>query len=205
MATYIGLTNRIIGDLPRSETSITDIVQTHLQAAIRYYEAQRFYFNEGRVSLTISTSAAYYNIPADFLKPDFISVVVNGTRYEIEPKTFQEIEYMDLGTETADPPAFYCVYGQQFRFYPKPQADRVAEVFYQKKLSTLSSTADSNAWTTDAEDLLYARTLKTLSSVRYRDADAAGAAAGMEQESLDRLIDKTEGMSGGGSLRADYL
>lgn len=205
MATYGGLANRIVRDTSRSDTSITEDAMSHIQAAIRFYESTRFRFNEGKASFTASASTAYYNLPTDFMKPDTVTMIVNNARHSIEPRAFSWIEWMDLGTETADPPSNYTIYNQQMRFYPKPTTDRVTEVFYQKRLSTLSAISDSNGWTTDAEDLIYARASKTMWATRFNDPARAAVYQEYETQALAPLIDRNEGQQSTVSLEPDYI
>lgn len=202
MATYGELANRIARELPRSDVSITDLAQTHIQSAIRFYEGERFTFNEGKTSFTASNGSSYYNLPVDFLNADAVTAIVNGTRYDISPQTFQQLEWMDLGTETADPPCHYAIFAQQMRLYPKPQTTRQVDVFYQKKLTTLTASTDTNAWTTEAEDLIYAHAKKTIQGLVFKDFEGAMASERFEGDVLQVLKAKAGDYQKGVRLRA---
>lgn len=200
MATYIGVVNRIIEELPRSDSSITAIVQGQVLSAIDFYTNERFWFNEKQTTLTTSSSLAYYSWPTDLIEID--SVVVTdpgGTEYELEPITYQEMNRLDAGNSFGQP-FWYSTYGKQFRLYPIPDATYTFVVSHQFSPATLSATSDTNAWTTEAEALIRARASKNVSAIRFKNFDDARMYEEFERQEYVRLKNQTEKLLGIGKL-----
>lgn len=191
MATFGAMINRIVEELPRGDTSITAIVQAQLLTAVEFYTNERFWFNEKQTTLTTSSSLAYYAWPTDLIEIDQVTAYdSSGTSYELEPITYQQMSARDYGN-TFGQPFWYSTYGKQFRLYPVPNGTYTFVVSHQYSPATLSASTDSNPWTTDAETLIRARTLKNCAA-RFKDFDAARLYEEMERQELDRLKRQTE-------------
>ncbi len=202
MATYIQQTLRIIDDLGRSDTSITSVVQQHMQDAIRYYQNNRFWFNEGTASISTTVSLAYYSLPSDLIELDTMNILINSRNVQLDPETFQEIDRMDIGGYVGYP-ILYAEYAEQFRLYPVPNGPYSITLHYLKELSTLSATSDSNAWTSEAENLIRARTIKTLSAFKYKDTALAQTMQIVEDQELQALESRTIRETSSGKLKGD--
>lgn len=200
MATYGAVVNRIIDELPRADTSITAVVQAALLTAVDFYTNERFWFNEKHTTLTTTPSLAYYSWPTDLIEVDsIVAYDTSGTSYELDPISFQEMNAMDPGNAYGQP-YYYSTYGKQFRFWPSPDATYTVVVSHQYSPATLSASTDTNVWTTEAEALIRARTLKYLAGVRFKDFESARVYEEMERQELDRLKRQTEKLLGTGEL-----
>ena len=200
MATYGAVVNRIVEELPRSDSSITAIVSTALLTAVEFYTNDRFWFNEKQTTLTTSSSLAYYSWPADLIETDSVICTDSaGTKYELTPISYQEMNAFDAGNSFGQP-YWYSTYNKQFRLYPVPDATYTIIVSHQYSPASLSATTDSNAWTTEAEALIRARTLKYVAGVRLKDYEAARVYEEMERQEYDRLKDQTEKLLGTGTI-----
>lgn len=195
MATYEGLAGRIISDIGRGDTSLTDTVKNHIQDAIRFYQTRRFWFNEGTTSISLTSSTANYNFPAGLLEVDSVTITDNGQRFELEPMSYRAINSMDSGTYFGTPYA-YALFAQQFRFYPVPDTSFSVTVKYQKILNTLSASSDVTAWTNEAQNLISARVRKMLYATYYKDSEAAQIEQVREDQELAMLVRQTEKLSG---------
>ena len=199
MATYGAVVNRIVDELPRADSSITAIVAQQMLSAIEFYTNDRFWFNEKQTTLTTSSSLAYYAWPSDLIEID--SVVVwdsSGTSYELDPVTYQQMNARDYGTSFGQP-FWYSTYGKQFRLFPVPDATYTFVVSHQYSPATLSATTDTNAWTTEAEALIRARTLKNCAA-KFKDYDAALLYQRMEDDEYARLKKQTEKLLSTGEI-----
>lgn len=200
MATYGAVVNRVIEELPRSDSSITAVVQAALLTAADFYTNERFWFNEKQTTLTTSSSLAYYAWPSDLIETDSVLCTDSaGTKYELEPVSFQEMNAFDPGNAYGQP-CYYSTYNKQFRLYPVPDATYTIIVSHQYAPATLSASTDTNPWTTEAEALIRARTLKYLAGVRFKDYEAAKVYEEMERQELERLKKQTEKLLGVGTL-----
>lgn len=207
MATYSQAVDFVILQLQsRTETSLTANVQLDIQNAIKHYETTRFWFNEARASFTVS-STLYYpwsTVAADMVGLDQMTVTVNGNVYEVEERPYSYINAIDLNpTTTKGYPQYFAKQAQQFRIYPLPDTVYQVDIDYQKKLTTLSNTADTNAWTTDAFELITARAVAT-TAMRLRDFDTAMAYQKWEGIALARLLSQTEQFGTTGRISPGY-
>ena len=158
MTTYATMRSRIADELAKD--SITSNINSAIQSAIKFYEREKFYFNT-RVTDTFTTVAnqEYYGSAALAAIPDLIEIddmyaTVDSTRYHLTPMTFEEMAGLQTGAVTGDPPSAYCYYAQQIRLYPIPSAARTITMADHYRLTALSADSDTNAWTTDAEELI---------------------------------------------------
>lgn len=195
MATYEGLAGRIISDIGRGDTSLTDTVKNHIQDAIRHYQTERFWFNEATTSISLTSSTAVYAFPSGFLEADSVTITDNGQRFELEPKSFAWMNAVDSGTYFGTPYA-YSLYAQQFRFYPVPDTSFSVTVKYQKILNTLSASSDVTAWTNEAQNLISARVRKMLYATYYKDPQSAQVEQVREDQALDMLRAQTNKLAG---------
>lgn len=203
MATYGAVVQRIIDELPRGDTSITAIVQQQLLSAIDFYTTDRFWFNEKQTTLTTSSSLAYYSYPSDLLETDSVVIFNGGNKYTLDPMTYQEMDAIDSGTSFGRP-CWYSTYGKQFRLYPVPNATYTFIVSHQYTIATLSASTETNAWTTEAESLIRARTLK-LCSARFKDRDSAQMYQMLEDQEYARLKAQTDKLLGTGVILGSGL
>lgn len=158
MTTYATMRSRIADEI--SDSNLTTQINRAILSAIALYERQRFYFNT-RVTDTFAFVAdqEYYGSAALAAIPNLIAIddmyaTIGTTRYQILPATFDEIAAMQDGGMTADPPYRYAYHAQQLRMYPIPSAVRTVTMADHYRLTALSADGDSNAWTTDAEELI---------------------------------------------------
>lgn len=200
MATYSQLVDRIILDVARGDTSITDTVKLHVLDAVEHYSTRRFWFNETSGAVTTSASLATYAVPADCLEIDHATISINGTKYPLKRTTYQDIDSRDDGLSFADPYLF-AQYAEQLRFYPVPDKTYTVSLTYQKMIATLSATGDSNAWTTVAQELIRARAEKNIYGFRYKDSEAAQLMQIAEDNALARLEEQTQKHQSTGKIK----
>lgn len=194
--TYGDMKSRIADDLAR--TDLTSQIAQEILSAVKFYERQRFYFNV-RVTDTFALVAnqEYYGssdlaaIP-NLITIDDMYVTVDGLRYHVIEAPFQDIADAQNGLVTRDPPFRFAYYAQQIRMYPIPSAARTVTMADHYRLTALSSDSDTNAWTTDAEELIRNRAERILYSKIIKDMDAANEAAANEQEALRALKRETK-------------
>ncbi len=208
MATAGNLCTTIIGDLARSDTSISDIVLIDIKSAIRDYEAQRFYFNERKLSISLSSSNTYLlalwvatdATLGDIIEVDNMSVLVNsGTRrYKLNEITYDRMREQDYGPglPTGNPER-YAIFQQSIVIDTFPSPVITGTIDCHVKFLDLSVMADSNPWTNDASELIRNAALKRLWGRRFHDTELAQIAAVGEQLALAALQRRTDALSGG--------
>jgi hypothetical protein len=196
MSTFAQMRAVIADDLDRSD--LTTQINRAINRAITHYEKERFWFNEktGTFS-TVANQSSYGSadsIPTDMAEIDYMEVTVTSTdKPEIKGgKTFSEIAYLIGGGGTGSYPEHYAFYQEKLYFYPIPDSVKTITVYYQQKYTELSADADTNDWTTYAEDLIESRACWWIYSRILKDMEQANMYKGVELDALESLRAKTE-------------
>lgn len=206
MATAGNLVTTIIGDLARSDTSLSDIVLIDIMSSIRDYEQTRFYFNEQEISVSLSATDTYALSlfaaagvgVADIIEIDSMTVAISATRsYELTERTARELQAMQ-GNGIVGNPSYYAVFGQSLLIETKPTPTVLGVMCAHVKLTEIvaGGFSTTNVWTNEASELIRNATLKRLWGRRFRDPESAQMAAAAERDALMALKRKTEGLSG---------
>ena len=186
--TYGDLYNRIADELggrsdllAASANMGTPPIQLAIQDAIKFWERERFYFNEIRTTAAFTTIASqefYTSADAAFIATlatiDKMTILISGNRLYMNPRTEQYMEDISMNPANTGQPIDYSYYAERIRFYPIPDAAYTVNVLYTQRFAELVAAADTNAWVKDAEELIRSTAKMTL----YRDTlmDDAGAA-----------------------------
>jgi len=169
-------------DLLSNSTGMsTPPIQLAILDAVKQWERERFYFNEIRQTAAFSTvngqefytSSDWADI-ATMAHIDKLSILVSGNRYFLIGRTEQYMEDVSINPSVTGVPIEYGYYAEQLRFYPIPNGAYPVNVLGTKRQTALSAAGDTNAWTSDAEELIRLTAKRNL----YRDTlmDDAGAA-----------------------------
>lgn len=214
MTTYGGAVDYILTNLARSDTSLTVVVEREFQRAVEFYASERFWFNEARTSFTASATI-YYPLAtifpatsaysAGYVEIDQLSINVNGSVYEMQPRTHQELVRIDLSGQTGEP-ALWAIFGEQFRLYPKCASGTTYQIDVDgtRRLATLSASTDTNAWTNEGLNLISARVEGMLWARKFMDPTRAEIASVVEQQELTKLRERTERYLSTGTLKANW-
>ena len=214
MATFGGAVDLILTELGRADTSITAVTEREVLKAIEHYSPTRFWFNEARASFTASNTI-YYAIdtifPATasfmpgFLEIDQVSALISSSVVELDRESHQELQRIDVSGFTG-PPCKWAVWAEQLRLYPKcaSGSSNQIDVFGTRRLATLSASTESNAWTNAGLSLISARVQKMLNILKFKDYDAARACEVIEQEQLQKLLDRSERYVPTGRISSGY-
>lgn len=200
MSNYGALQTRIGREL-RKNNSTTNI-QAHIQSAIRYYAKKRFWFNQGRQEVLTVAGADTVTLPTGFRKEDEVYVTISGNRFDLEKRTFDDIEQMHGLTTTTGQPWDYALRGDQIRVYPTPDAVYTLTITGIFDLGALSDDAHTNDWCTEAEDLIVSRAKYTLCRDVYFDDEGAANARLAMAEALAPLTEESGARNARRRLRA---
>ena len=179
MTTYATLRTRISNELDRSDLNTAGYVASEVLSAIKHYERQRFWFNEAREQASTVEDQANLAVDPELLEIDDMRVTINGRPEPVERVTWDE--YLRKGgtdTNITGKPTHYAYYANQLWFFPCPDAAYTVTMSCLEKLTALSADADSNVWTTDAEELIRERAKAKLRINYLRDPDAIAEARG---------------------------
>jgi hypothetical protein len=203
MATLATMRSRISDDLLR--TDIDTQIDKAINRAIEYYEKERFWFSETTGTFTtVASQQAYSSSNASFIallaEIDLVRVTLSASNiYALDLSSYAEILNKDTGNFTSTP-SEYAFYKQNIYLYPTPNDAWTVTVSYQKKYAELALAADTNDFTTDAEDLIEARARWWLYSRVIKDMEQAQIAKAEEIEALTALRIKTNKLTSTGQI-----
>lgn len=188
MATFREMQDRINLDY-LNRTDLNNETKRAIIRAVKHYEKQRFWFNLTSTALAIGTASTSVAIPADFLALDFATVRDTSLDTQVVLRSFDRIAYKNSNTSLSGVPAEICYYRDTLHFTPKPSSATNLTVYYTHSLATLSADADTNAWTSAAEDLIvHHATADMLANVlRVTDVEQVKAHKAWETEAYATL------------------
>lgn len=207
MPTYGDMINRVATQLRRS--NLTDDISDAIQKAIQVYSGRRFWFNDSKdLTFTTSSSLETYTPTgiSDYGGFDFMEASRSTTdRWEVKALDYQTFQEKRMGGDTFGDPLWYSVFNRTIYLWPIPGSAINVVVSGRKGLTTLSSTADSNAWTNEGEVLI--RTRATVDLYRYviKDFQKADVLEKEELKELSRLRAITNRMLGSGRVKRRYF
>lgn len=194
MTTLGDLKQEIADDLERSDLSAS--IQKEILAAIRHFEEERFYFSESRAETfnTVADEPDYdsedlSSLP-DFTKINGIYATVNSTARMLTPLTSKAME-LERGDRTGAP-THYSLINDVLTLYPTPDDAYQIRILGFTRLAALSGDDATNAWMTEAYDLIRARAAAKVCAFKIRDLEAASTYQLLEDRELMRLRAQTE-------------
>ena len=208
MGTLSDLQARIARELHRDDLTVD--IAAAIQSAINYYSSERFYFNEKRWTITTIANEKYYGtstaspgtLPSDILEIDSITVTANARIYQLDKISYNEMDATDAGTTPlAGYPRLWAWYGGQLRLYPTPNDAYVITMSGQYKLADLVNPTDTNAWTTDAEELIRCHAKRDLCAHVLEDDQTAIRMDGLAQRAFADLKSQTNKLISAGRIK----
>ena len=192
MATLDGMISDIITDLAKEgEPGVTAAVSTAISRSITHYENEPWWFLETQYAFTTTSGTEYYDVPSDMGATEFtLTIDVSNNTYRMIERDYQTLEdWFTKSNVFTGYPTDFAVYQNQIRMYPVPNGTYTATWSYTQQLGPPTANG-SNAWTTDAEMLIRARSEWQLHAMRYQDIEAATVAKTVEQDELRSLRGK---------------
>lgn len=186
------LKSRIATDLHRSD--LTTAIASAVSDAIAEYQGRRFHFNQVRDTFVTVAGQEFYaegsdpdDIPDDIAELDAVTATINGRRCKLHPRSFGASEQISTMTTARGQPTHFAWYAQQLRLYPIPDGVYTVTLSYLQRIGVPAADGDSNAWTTEAEQLIRAAAKKALCRDYLRDQEGESAAERAESAALRRL------------------
>lgn len=209
MSTLAQIRARVADDINRAD------LNTQIDLAINrsieyYYNLERFWFNETTTTLSLVANQESYDtadgLASDIAEIDYVNIVLSSTNYQpLIERPFQWIQDMNQGRSTGDP-TDYSWYQNKLYFYLIPNQVRTVNIFYKKTYSDLTLDADTNDYTTYAEDLIESRAGWWVYKRILKDFTAADQMKMMEMDALTTLRNRTSDMIGGsGQISATHF
>lgn len=196
MSDLATLKAEIADDLDR--TDLTASIAASITKAIRYFQAQRFYFNVTRdktfatvASQSVYSSSDDADIP-EFIEFDAIHVTNGGRRTPLVPIDIERWEYLTDNSAASGEPYSYAYYNMQLHLYPVPDQAYTVRMLGHYKVSAPASDAEANnVWMTEAYNLIRSRVCADLAVRKIRDVDLARMMIQAETLEMSRLMGET--------------
>ncbi|MEW6645378.1 MAG: hypothetical protein AB1586_33115 [Pseudomonadota bacterium] len=158
MTTLLDLQTRIATDLTR--TDLTAQIASAVGDAIAFYARQRFWFNVTR-SQTFQTvvgqqayTASDLAVIPNIVKIDALFIPQNQSIYPLDRYEPADFEVIAGGMSGGGKPRAFTYIDQSILLWPVPTAVYTLRPHIHYKLPALVNPTDTNAWTTDAEELI---------------------------------------------------
>jgi hypothetical protein len=182
MSTLAQLKTAIILKVDRADmgaaAALEQALADAIDRAINRYAGERFWFNYTSASANTSNADATLNIPAALRTVDEVSY--DGKL--LRKRRLDELQQLD----DSGRPRCWAEADGAIHLWPIPDAAYSLTMYGLAELGTPAS-ASSNAWTTDALDLVDAAARKYLYMGYLRDTEGALLAAEQEKEALQNL------------------
>ncbi len=202
MATYLETQTRIANELSRSNLAAE--IRLAILSAIEYYGRRRWWWNEYSDTLATVSSTAYVALPSDYVEMDKLEITIGSNNRPMCLQSMEDILKWRANSSTGQP-TDYALYRNRIELYPTPSAVYSLPIHYIKSLTALALDADTNAWLTDAEELIRLHAKKQLYANKIRDTKAAQDMQALEDSALLRLESMNQRRVATGRTRAFYL
>ncbi len=183
------MVQRIREDLNRG-TDFDPRIKRAIVDAIVFYTPNRLGFNTKRARALITSGMEMLALPLDWVEADYLRLEDNGDRRPFEEVGYDVLEeHRDNDTDRATP-CEYAIQHRQMRLWPIPDRSYTLVFSFQYALRDVSiSSADeaTNAWFTEADQLIYYRAKGDL-LINYIDGAEASAKGLLLQDKADREI-----------------
>lgn len=199
MGTYLDMQNRIADELARSD--LTEQIKKAILSAVDFYKDDRFWFNESEAQFNTAAGGEYKAIPTTFGEVDEATVLVSGNRYKLELTSYDRIRAEVLAQSLRGQPARIAFFEQDIWFAPVPDGIYQITLSGLVYLTTLANPNDTNAWTTEAEQLIRHHAKGDLFANVIRNDKEAMKMATLTELVLSKLRQKTVQKIGAGKFK----
>lgn len=207
MTTLAIMKAEIADDLERSD--LTSQIANAISAAITHWQAERFYFNESRLSTFATVAAQSIYTTADdadipkFLKIDYVKVIDSDNQVYALCRTDPEVMESLLGNgASSGRPDSYGYFEESFRLSPIPDAVyTIRPVGFVLKIEPASDGETGNVWMTAAYDLIKAEATERIAKNVVRDADLVAISRDAISKALSKLYAMSSRKTATGQIR----
>lgn len=203
MSTLGDMKSRIYSEVHQT---LSTEVQNAVLDAVKFYQGQRFYFNEAQVNFNFSLTTSYVlsNIIPKMVAIDTLKIWQNAVPYLVERQSWMQIDSWDYETGSSNTPTDYAIHHESLRLYPPPSVTLSAQANYHKSITLSASNSASAVWTNEASDLIRYRAKGLLYSSVLLDPQQAQVEQVLEMQVLNRLMSRTVKMISSGKVKG-YL
>lgn len=209
MATFGTLKTRVSTRLKDpSYTAVSESeVAAAINAAVKYYSDERFWFNTfvETVTLTVGspTLALATNTTAQRILKGGVAINYSNQRYVLSQVSSEEYDRGNI--QALGMPSAWVYRDSGFEVYPYPNLAYNVIVRGLKVYADLSATGDTNDFTTNAEDLVIYEALSRLYGEVRQDDKMEAYYTARAKEEKDKLKRYTNRMNATGRLQVEEM
>lgn len=207
MTTFSDIKSAIADDLDDTSGEYAAQISAAVIGAIRYCERAKYYFNQTRdKTFTTESGRDIYDgndLPdvATLVQAQEVLIEAGGQALPLDKITAEDMEVL-AGTATAGQPTRYSYFAQQMRLFPTPDATYTIRLQLSPyRLVPLANEGDTNAWLSEAYDLVKARAKYILHKDTLKDANLAAEALNDYNDQHGALRKETDLRNGTGFVR----
>lgn len=205
MATLTQIRSRVARKIqnPDMTGNITSSVITEeINRTIRFYEKYRFNFNEEMASITLTANTQVVpDIPSDLSSPLYVNgLMVIDEQVKITLEKLSPEDFFNRDQDQTGRPYFWTYRDGEFLVLPTPDQAYTMKFRYLKTYTALSSDADNNDFTNEAEDLVMLHTVKNLYAEDKQDPESAAYYQALEDRELGSILNKSDDFNSSGYL-----
>lgn len=211
MATLGDLRTRIIVDTNRDDLAgpLASRLDQAIQEAIEIYASSRFYFNEQRITSTLTLNSQWFTLPTTIIGIDRMWITVGAVEFELRRVSPVEMENNWMVISTGQPINFTTMENAgayMGRVWPQPNIAYPATFIGITGETPLdyANAASSNVWTNQGLALIAARAEMMLYRSVFRDSDGYSYAQAAEQEAINSLRGDNATRMSTGRVRASW-
>ncbi len=180
--TFASICDEISDDIDDATGEYGPQIVAAVRAAIRYCERDTYYFNETRdITFPTVSGQEWYDAADNTNIPTLVRIQqafredANNVRLTLRYDSPQSLELLADNSAVRGEPYSYTYFGQRIRIYPIPdtQPFTIRLQVGPYRLAPLATDTDSNAWLTEAYDLIIARAKYILNKNTLKDVNAA--------------------------------
>lgn len=210
-STFSDLIQQIADEIDDTTGEYAAQIQNSIFQAIRFCEREVYYFNETRdVTFPTIEGQEWYDGADNSNIPTLARIVMayceqsDGQRSYMNRWTPEEMETLSDNSASRGEPYAWTYFGQRLRLYPIPSATAytIRLQLGPYRLATMTDSSDSNAWITEAFDMIKARSKYTLYKDILKDAALAAEALNDYEDQHSALKAETSRRNGRGVIRA---
>lgn len=209
MTTLADLQTAIADEVDDTTGEYGDAIVKAIQGAQRYCERSTYYFNETRDQTFVTVNGQQWydssdnaNIPTLVHIQALYSEDSAGQSVMMTRETPEALESLSDSSASSGEPFLWTYFNQQIRLYPIPSATvyTIRMQLGPYRLAPLVNDTDTNAWLSEAYDLIKARAKYILQKDVLKDAALAAEALNDWRDQDGSLAAETSSRIGTGRI-----
>lgn len=199
----------IADDIDDTTQEYADQIGKAILAAIRYCERETYYFNETRdVTFQTVSGQQWYDAADNADIPTLVHIErayseeASGQRSELLRYRPNDLEILSDSSVARGEPYGFTYFGQRIRLYPVPASTQytIRLQLSPYRIAALVDNDDTNAWTSEAYDLIKARAKYILAKNTLLNAALAVESLNDYNDQSDALKRETSSRNGTGCI-----